>query len=303
MNKQYSHTILRVIQPLFILAGIGLFALGAGIARYLGTGIDWSIYLLGQGYVTALQISTGFLREYYKPLPVREKPNPDHQVDPSKDLEITVVMRRSLFIAAFACLAIAASLAMVIISQVQPTPTAYIIMLVGFLAAFFYYAPPFTLDTSGYGELVHAFAVAFLIPIFSYILLTGEFHRLTAIIAFSETFLYLAMLIALELPVYGRDVSQLRSTLLVRMGWQNAMTVHNMLILSAFLLLGLAAFFGLPSFVGLASLIPLPIGLLEIWQVWRINQGEKPSWSSLRLNALALVGVMIYVLTYAFWTR
>lgn len=299
----YLREFSTIIQPLFILAGIGLFTLGAGIARYLGTPIDWGVYLLGQGFVMALQLSCGFLREYYKPLLVNEQYENNERKNHNPPTAIALFSRRSLLVLTFTCLAVSASLAMVIIAQVEPAPIAYIAMIAGFLAAFFYYAPPLVLETSGYGELIHAFFVAFLIPIFSFVLLTGEFHRLTAIIAFSVTFLYLGMLIALELPVYSRDVSQLRSTLLVRMGWQNAMTVHNLLIISAFFLLGLAAFFGLPSFVGLASLIPLPIGLLEIWQVWRINQGEKPNWSGLRLNAIALVGVMVYVLTYAFWTR
>jgi 1,4-dihydroxy-2-naphthoate octaprenyltransferase len=299
----YLREFSRIIQPLFMLAGIGLFALGAGIARYLGTPIDWGVYLLGQGFVMTLQLSCGFLREYYKPLPVNKQNENNERKNHNPPTAITLFSRRSMLVVAFTCLAVSASLAMVIIAQAEPAPIAYIAMIAGFLATFFYYAPPLVLETSGYGELIHAFFVAFLIPIFSFVLLTGEFHRLTAIIAFSVTFLYLGMLIALELPVYSRDVSQLRSTLLVRMGWQNAMTVHNLLIISAFFLLGLAAFFGLPSFVGLASLIPLPIGLLEIWQVWRINQGEKPNWSGLRLNAIALVGVMVYVLTYAFWTR
>jgi len=56
---------LRLSRPLFLIGGFLLYALGAGIARYLGYPIHWGIYLVGQVWVTLLQLSTQFLNEYY----------------------------------------------------------------------------------------------------------------------------------------------------------------------------------------------------------------------------------------------
>ncbi len=55
----------RLIRPLFLLGGLLVYALGVGIADYLGQEIDWGIYLLGQAWVTTLQLCTHFLNEYF----------------------------------------------------------------------------------------------------------------------------------------------------------------------------------------------------------------------------------------------
>jgi hypothetical protein len=34
----------RLARPLFLLGGVLIYALGAGIARYLGAEIDWGVY-------------------------------------------------------------------------------------------------------------------------------------------------------------------------------------------------------------------------------------------------------------------
>jgi hypothetical protein len=43
---------IRLTRPLFLLGVAIVYALGAGIARYLGVEIDWNAYLLGQAWVT-----------------------------------------------------------------------------------------------------------------------------------------------------------------------------------------------------------------------------------------------------------
>jgi hypothetical protein len=57
--------ILRLSRPLFLFGAALLYALGAGIAHYLGFRIDWDIFLTGQLWVSLLQLSTHYLNEYY----------------------------------------------------------------------------------------------------------------------------------------------------------------------------------------------------------------------------------------------
>ena len=40
---------MRMSRPLFLLGGILVYALGVGIARYLGSPVDWDLYLVGSG--------------------------------------------------------------------------------------------------------------------------------------------------------------------------------------------------------------------------------------------------------------
>jgi 1,4-dihydroxy-2-naphthoate octaprenyltransferase len=111
------------------------------------------------------------------------------------------------------------------------------------------------------------------------------------------------MMLAFEFPDYATDLRLGKRTLLVRMGWQRAVVLNNLLILGAYLTLGLAVVSGLPFYIALPSLITLPLGLLQIWQMRRIAEGARPNWTALTLTAIALFSIMAYLLTFAFWTR
>jgi 1,4-dihydroxy-2-naphthoate octaprenyltransferase len=135
------------------------------------------------------------------------------------------------------------------------------------------------------------------------VLLAGELHRLVAMSAFPLATLHLAMLLAFELPDYANDLKFGKRTIMIRMGWERGIVLHNILVLSAFLLLVLAASFGYPWFVVWPSLLTLPLGLLQIWQMRRIADGAKPNWNAVTVGALALFGAMSYLMALAFWTN
>lgn len=280
-----------------------LYALGVGIAHYLGVTIDWGVYALGQAWVSVLQLSTQYLNEYYNAPVDNRNPNRTFLTGGSGALGEGKLPREVALMAALACLAFLASFTVVIIAKIAPPPEAYLIMGLAFLGAFFYSTPPVSLEASGYGELTTSVMVAFMVPAYAYILQTGEMNRMVAMSAFPLVALHLAMLLALELPDYATDMKYDKRTLLVRLGWQNGMVLHNVLILSSFLLLVLAASFGYPRFAMIAGLLSLPLGLYQIWQMRNIASGLKPNWTMLTVSALALFGTMVYFMAFAFWTN
>jgi 1,4-dihydroxy-2-naphthoate octaprenyltransferase len=300
---EFLRLFIRLIRPLFLLGSIVLYALGAGIARYLGVSLDWNTYLLGQAWVIVLQLSTHFLNEYYNAPADQDNPNRTPFTGGSGALGPGKLPRRVALVSGLACLAVVASLTVLLISQVQPSPAAYLIMLLAFLGSFFYSTPPVSLESSGYGELTTSILVAFLVPAFSFVLQAGELHRLVAMASFPLTLLCLAMLISFELPDFGTDFKHNKKTLLVRMGWSAGMTVHNILVFSAYLLLGLAVSFGLPPSIALPAFLSLPLALLQVWQMRRIAAGVKPNWTAVTLNGLVLFSTTAYLLAFAFWTR
>jgi 1,4-dihydroxy-2-naphthoate octaprenyltransferase len=206
-------------------------------------------------------------------------------------------------LAALTTLTILASLTVLLIQTISISPLLILVISLGFIGAFFYSAPPFQLVRSGYGELTTSIVVANLVPIFSFVLQYGDYHRLMAMTTFPLTALHLAMMIAFELPDYATDIKFNKKTLLVRLGWERGMVLHNSLILGGFLLLGIAASFGLPLPITLPAFLPFPLGLLQIWQMRRIASGVKPNWRALGLTAVALFGSVAYLLAFAFWTR
>ena len=293
----------RLSRPLFLIGGGLTYALGAGIARFLGTPIDWGVYLLGQGFVTILQLSAHYLNEYFDAPSDANNPARTPFTGGSGAIGAGKLSRNIVLLAAITALTILASLMVLMIEYAPTSPLLLLVVALGFLGAFFYSTPPVKLSSSGYGELTTSILVAYLVPAFAFILQAGDLHRLVAMAAIPLTSLHMAMMLSFELPDYASDVKHNKLTLLVRLGWERGMSLHNILILFAFLILGLAAVFGLPLAIVLPAYLPLPLGLLQIWQMRRIAAGVKPNWTTLTMTALVLFASEVYLLAFAFWTR
>ena len=176
-------------------------------------------------------------------------------------------------------------------------------MLLIFLGAFFYSTPPLRLEASGYGELVTGVIIGFLVPALAFVLQEGELHRLVAMVGFPLVASQMAMLMAFSLPDYLTDLKHEKRTLMVRLGWQNGMLMHNVLILVGYLLVVIAWTFNLPNFAAIAGLLSLPVGLFQVWQMRRIADGAPVNWSALTIGAVAQFVLMAYFLAFAFWTN
>jgi 1,4-dihydroxy-2-naphthoate polyprenyltransferase len=294
---------IRMSRPLFLLGGVLLFALGAGIANYLGTEIDWGTYFLGQAVVTTLQLSAQYLNEYFDFPSDQANSNRTIFSGGSGAVGPGKISRNTVLLSAATSLTVFAALIVLLISRQVFSPTILLLLVVSFLGAFFYSTPPIHLARSGYGELTTSILVANLVPAFAFLLQYGEFHRLVAMSTFPLTALHLAMMVEFEFPDYSSDLKFGKNTLLVRMGWEKAIPFHNILIISAYLLLALAAIFGLPLPIVLPAFLPLPLGLLQIWQLRRIAAGAKPTWQTLTLTGVVLFISEAYLLAFAFWTR
>jgi 1,4-dihydroxy-2-naphthoate octaprenyltransferase len=260
-------------------------------------------------FVLFLQLAASFLAETYSPiieLTAEKKPDTDRKTalnSSSQPRPLEKLPRGTALFAAFTCLAAAASFSVFILANLKADPFLLLVMVLGLLGAVLYFTPPVSLDTSGFGEIIQAFLVVFMTPVFAFLLQTGEFHRLVGMTAFPLCLVYLAGLIALELPEFTREMRSGHNRLLQRLGWQNAMTFHNLLILSAFLIVALAGILGMPLAMVLSLMIPLPLAVLEIWQMWRISQGAPPNWRALRANAIILFGALVYLAAFTYWTR
>ena len=293
----------RMSRPLFLLGGILVYALGVGIAHYLGSPINWELYLLGQAWVTMLQLGTHYLNEYYDAPSDQGNPNRTPFSGGSGAVGPGKLPRSTALLAAAGCLTVMASLTVLLINTKHLVPPTVLVMVVCFIGAFFYSAPPLRLASSGYGELTTSILVANLVPAFAFLLQVGDLHRLVAMTTFPLTALHLSMMMAFELPDYASDVMHEKRTLLVRLGWKTGLALHNALILAAYLLLALAVTIGMPFFIALPAFFTLPVGLLQIWQMRRIGDGAAPNWRALTLTAVVLFAAAAYLLAYAYWTR
>ena len=285
--------ILRISHPWLLLVTFLLYALGAGIARYLGGTVRWDVYLGGQAAVLLLLLSSYFLREFYS-LPLvsafeRAVPMP-------------VLSRNTLLIVMATTLTAGAVLTVMLFTAGAMKPAGFVFVALAFLLALAYAMPPFNLAASGYGELVMAILVANLVPGLAFLLQVGAFHRLLPLLTFPLTFLYLAAALATQLETFGGDAQRDRRTLLVRLGWQRGMSLHNILILLGFFALGSAALVGLPWSLTWPGLLGLVVGVFQIAQMLTIANGAKPRWGLLRITAASTFALTAYFLAFALWT-
>lgn len=299
MNTSVWREMLRLARP-WLLAGTLLFyAIGAGIAHFLGTRIDLAVYILGQACVLLLVLSSAYLSEYFAML---EYPVLKRGQNGANRAEEFLRLRNALVQAAAVALTVGAVLTVMLFARGAVNLPAILFLGIAFLLAFFYAVPPMRLARSGYGELVTALFLTGITPALAYALQTGETHRLLILLTFPLTAICIAMLLANDLETYYTDIKDGRKTLMVAVGWQRGMSLHNILVLFSYLLVGLAAVLKLPWPLAWPMLATMPVGLFQIWQMWQINNGVKPRWRLLRMTAYASFGIMAYLVAFALWT-
>lgn len=290
---------MRQSRPFYLLGGLLLYALGAGLARYIGITLDWTAYWMGQGCVFMLQLSSQYLNEYFDAL--AERSNPRRRPLPAGE-NPDGLPRMTALVAAATTLTIGAILTYLLLRRGDLDNSSLLLLGVAFLMALAYAVPPLRLVNSGYGELTSSILAANLFPAFAFILQAGSLHRLLAMATFPLTFLYLAMLLAFSLPDYGSDLKTGKKSLMVRIGWQRGMFLHNLLLLFAYLILLGAVAQGFPWRLAWPGLLTFPLSLFQIYQMYRIAQGAPPRWSLLTFTAMATFALTAYFFTFAIWT-
>lgn len=286
---------IRLTRPHFLLGGFLLFGLGAAIALYLGRPINIGLYLIGQLLVTSIQLTTHYLNEYFDAPADALNPNRTLMNGGSGMLGETGLPRTTALYAGMITLAITATGVSLLLLQGDVPLLSWLLLGLGFLCSYFYNAPPVRLISSGYGELIASVVVAGIVPAFSFALQTGELHRLLLMTTAPLIALHFAMVLIFELPDFATDAKFEKRTLMVRIGWENGMRMHDAAILLAVLTYLLAFLTGLPSRVALGGLIALPLALAQVWQLGRIRQGYPPRWQLLTISATGLFALTAYL--------
>ena len=299
MKFRIARFFLQISHPIYLLCNVLFFALGVGISHYLGEPLNMGDYFLGQFWVLTLQLGVQFLAAFFL-LPVNPR-QPDRILLPENANGSSDSIRKDILLwAAYAAMTATASITLLMI-RANVSVTSLIVMGLISLGAILYALPPVQISRTGYGELTLALLMANFIPALAFLLQTGSLHQMVALSTFPLTMLHLSMFLAVKLPDYLQDIKKQNNTLLVRLGWQRGMLLHNLLVLGAFAFIGAALLIGLPSSVGLPAFLVFPLGLFQVWYMTRIAAGARPIWRLLSLNAIFTFGLTAYLLTFGFW--
>lgn len=282
----------RWITLAFFVEDLFLYVLGLAIAKYLGTTILWDRLWIGVFWVGCLQVGGIFLlRSISRTLTVEKNGRP-----PSSPFS-------SDFMLAIAALTSLASLTVLMIANRVFTLDVVWVALMAVLGTLVGAKVIRIADIERFREIVLSFTMAVLVPWFAFVLQTGEYHRFLPIVTLPIWALRITMILSYQLSTYAHDWNTKNQTLMVWIGWQNGMTLHNLLILFAFALIAFGNVLGVPLSIGLPPMSALVVGLWQIWSMRRIAQGEKPNWRGLTWGGAALYGMVIYLYAYSFWIR
>jgi 1,4-dihydroxy-2-naphthoate octaprenyltransferase len=289
---------LLLSRPWFLLGGAMLYALGLALAHYLGELIDVGLAAEGLAVVLALQLSVHYLNEYFDSQADAANPNRTPFSGGSGAIGENRLSRTTALQAAVVSLAFVALLLTAMLIRGETPSVAWMVIALILPAALFYSAPPLRLVSSGYGEFVAALIVSALVPALAFTLQAGSLHRILFLATAPLVLFNFAMILAFELPDYLTDLRFGKRTLMVRVGWENGMRLHDAAIIVAVLALVAGVALGMPAHVTVGLLIVLPLAAAQAWQMGRVRRGARPNWTLLTGGAVALYSLAAY-LTFA----
>jgi 1,4-dihydroxy-2-naphthoate polyprenyltransferase len=285
----------RFSRPLNVLLIALTYVLGVGIARYLGISPRVQAFWLGLAGVLLAQVTMGLLAEVFRV-------SADATADAVEAGRQRTARETALYVAV-AALAACALIAFVLYRDGALTSSTLVCLAASLLIIVLYAVPPLRLLERGFGELLLAIHVAYLGPSIGFLLQAGGFHLLLNTSILPLTLLLLATYLVLDLPSYAEDLKYERTTLLLRLGWENALRLHHVLLLASYILLGTSVVFGYSWALLAPAFLSVPFAVLQ-WNFLRnISRGARPIWGLLTANAIAVFGLTTYFLALSFWLR
>jgi 1,4-dihydroxy-2-naphthoate octaprenyltransferase len=287
------------------LIAVLLYILGIALSHYLSGPINWNAFILGMIWIIFTLLGSQFLNEYFDPSSLRDERTWKHTPfsGGSGAIGASRLPRQAALWSGLACFTLSTSMTFLLLQNVTNLPAVGLVLGLLFIGEFTYAVPPLRWVSSGYGEVIMSIIRVGLIPALAFLMQGHDFHRLLIMVAFPLTLLHISMMLAYELPDYASDLQQGKKPILIRIGWQRGMQIHNLLILAGFAILGIAFALGLPLIIGWPVVFVLPIGSYQIWMMNRIADGARPNWNILLLIATATFGLTAYILAFAFWTH
>ena len=286
---------LRLARPIQLLLALLTYGLGLGLARYLGVTLLPEPQFFGGVIVIFLLVSSSLLTEYFRPFnePIILGETPKEREE----------FRSLLLIISITILAVAGIL-IFLLQRGGFLGVDTLLLFAGFiLLALANAVPPVRLVNRGLGELSLSIQIASLTPTLAFLLHSHNLHRLLTLFTFPLFLIALSYFIAVNFPAYAEDLKYERRSLLISLGWQRAVPIHNSLLIIAYLFLAAIPFTGVPFGLVWPALLTLPLAAWQIFTLRNIAEGAKPLWPAFMAAATAIFGLTAYLITLAFWLR
>lgn len=285
---------LKLIRPIHLLLAALTYSLGASIADYLGETFRAGPFWLGLLGVLLAQLTMSLLPEIF-----RLDSEPLAEGESRRERQI---LRNNLLYISLASLTSLALIFYALFATDQLPPSSFLTLGLSLAIILTYSIPPFRLSNRGFGELLLAIHLAYVIPSIAFILQSGDTHRFLAL-TIPLTFLAFAYFLVTNFQSFAQDQKYGRVTFLTRLGWERVVPLHHIFVVFAYIFFLAMLPFGLPLSVLWPAFLTLPFAVYQIIQLRNIALGLPPNWTILHATALAVFGLTAYFLTLTFWIR
>lgn len=285
----------RLTRPLHLFLAALTYLLGASIPSYLGMPFQPAPFGLGLAGILLTQAAMALLGEVFRP------PNePLVQGETPRQKEM---LRNNLLYVSIGAIATAALIAFIIHLNFRLTLSTFYFLLASILLVLFYSIPPFRLLNRGFGELILALHIAYVIPSIGFLLQAGESSRLMTVIFVPLAALAFAYFLIVNFITFEADEKYQRGTILRYLTWERAVPFHHSLVVFTYVMFAFAPLLGYSIHLIAPAFFTLPFAIFQIIQMRAIALGNRPNWKLLHSTALAVFGLTTYFLTLTFWLR
>lgn len=287
--------LLKLTRPLHLLLAALTYLLGASISAYLGKPLQIMLFILGLVLTLLAQISMAFLREVFRP---HNEVLIEGETPQQKE-----TLRNNLLYISVGMIGTFAVIVFIIQTNFTLTLPSFLFLLSSIILALVYSIPPFHLVNRGFGELLLALQIAYVIPSIGFVLQASETSRLLTLLLLPLSVLALAYFLIGNFVSFPDDQKYERGTLLRRLTWECAIPFHHSLIVFAYLMFALVPLSGFAFSLVSPAFLTLPFAIFQIVQLRAVGEGNPPNWRLLTSTALAVLGLTTYFLTLTFWLR
>ncbi len=136
--------------------------------------------------------------------------------------------------------------------------------LIGILSGYFYSAPPLSLQSKGWGEIIVGLDFGVLAVLGAYYVQTQQFTLAVIFASLPLAFLVAAILYINGFPDYAADKQAGKNTLIVRLDKEHARPIYGLLIGFSMLSIVMGVLYQFLPLLSLVSLLAFPLGIMAI---------------------------------------
>lgn len=288
--------IFKPVQPFRLISLIATYALGAGLLQYVETFYSAPLMVQGGIFLVCFVLVLDYLRAM--------RSLNDFRVWPA-GMTIKEQQQIRLFYGLIAASFMTAATTLIVgwmIKGIFWQGLLFLIVVTSLLGGFYYLLAEWKV-LKPYQIFIETLLVIVIPPALAYFIQSDRSHPFLMMVALPLIPIYIAYLLLFQLSNYTQDQKLGRQTMVLFVGWERAMVIHNILILLAFGIFALMGLLGFPWFLMWPVFLVLPLGLLEIWLMERVRQGGKPLWRIMKFVTASVLIIPVYLLGFAFWTR